>query len=107
MTIALMIFATVAAYAAGIATMLVVASWRSTLAKPIPPHWLPQIVTIEPPPKQSAPTARSPFAPRPKPEPRKRLLHWPRADAWAERNLTATATPDSPPSVSLLPHNEL
>jgi hypothetical protein len=105
MTIALMIFATAAAYAAGIATMLVVSSRRAKLAEPIPPAWLPHDVKVEPPPKPSAPVERSPFAPKLKPKPvepeppRKRLLHWPAP--------VAPQKPPSMPSVSFLPHNEL
>jgi hypothetical protein len=63
MTVALMIFATAAAYAAGIATMLVLSARRSALARPILPAWLPQTVKVEPPPKPPPP--RLPIAPTP------------------------------------------
>jgi hypothetical protein len=90
-----MIFATAAAYAAGIATMLVLSARRSALARPIPPAWLPQTVKVEPPPKPPpprlpiAPTLPSPFAPKSKTKPKPRVAHWPAknsrfADAFAE-----------------------
>jgi hypothetical protein len=99
MTITLMIFATAAAYAAGIATMLVVNARRAKLAERIPIHWVPQTGNLQPPPPlPRAPTLVSPFAPKPKP-PRERQLHWP----------TEAINHDSPrsPSTSFLPHNEL
>ena len=110
MTIALMIFATAAAYAAGIATMLVVSSRRSTLAEPIPPAWLPQSVKVEPPPKPPAPTVRSPFAPKPKAvePPRKRLLHWPAAKPEPEPRPEPQSAPAARagPARACLPENK-
>ena len=112
MTIALMIFATAAAYAAGIATMLVVTSRRATLARPIPPAWVPRTVKIEPPPKRPGLATRSLFAPKRKPEairPRRvGQLHWPVADPEPELSPALQAAPAATagPARACLPENE-